>query len=174
MSLTCCENCFQASELKEAVRCDGAIGTCPLCGSVGVPLFDSSLVSIDRLSDIIDVLVAAYTPYDRSKHKEVSKECVKTLPAHLKAVKKLFRLPTRQIRAVLEGVGQEPKYLDGKVIPKFLNPEMDFSALSVFRNGEWEFDDFVDSLRHKKRFHSGESIRDDNLNLLFSECSEEA
>ena len=172
MSLVCCENCFHAPELKQAVRGEGTVGICPLCGSVGVHLFDSSQSSLDRLSDIINVLVTAYIPYDASRHAGVAKEFVKSLPTHLKAVKRLFRLPVRHIRTVLEGVGQESKYLDGKVIPKFLNPEMDFSELSVFKDGNWKFDDFVFSLHHKKRFHSGESIRNDNLNLLFSECSE--
>lgn len=172
MSLICCENCFYAQELKEAVRCNGVIGTCPLCGSEDVRLFNAEQVSIERLSDIINVLVAAYAMYDPLWHNVVSKEFVKSLPLHLKSIKGLFRLPAKKIKTVLEGVGIGQGYLNGQVIPKYLNPNMDFSELSVFKDGRWTFDDFVDSLHHSRRFHSGETIRDDNLNLLFSECSE--
>ena len=150
-----CSNCFKDPEIVSIINRSSHKGTCPICGSSDVSLYDSE--TNKTLSGIFDNLLSVYTPFDDLPKDYPSDDLYplsRTL-AHdwnifsdideetiIEIVKELSPTVLKDIPSLFSGlVGIAEKY-DIEFLRKH----------SILRTQKWS--DFVQAIKHTNRFHT--------------------
>ncbi len=153
-----CSNCFQDAELKaiiDKIDKEGTRSECPICGSKNVYIYntekDSSLIGI------FDNLLSVYTA-ECDLPSSFPKDDLHSLLYSIKNDWDIFsNIPDDCISEIIKSLSPTisldyPMLFSGLVgIPE----KYDLSYLkenSILKTEKW--DDFVDSIKHKNRFHT--------------------
>ena len=151
-----CSNCFKDAEIKTIIDKLGVMGDCPLCQTNGIHIYDSSINN--ELDGIFDNLLSVYTPVEdlpEGYPNVESKDLVDIMANDWNIFSD--RITSDDIINILKSLSPDmvadfPSLFNSPVgiAEKY---DLDYiKKASILPNGSW--DEFVESIKHKNRFHS--------------------
>lgn len=155
--MICCTECFRDYEIKSIIETIGHRGTCPICDSENVFLFDSDLYENDTaFEELLESIIEIYkleSELDESFPKE-GKMCIEK---HLKKDWNIFNVNEAGIRAIVEYIINNSMNLDNNLLAEKVGVSQVYdegylSEKSIM--GKYEWTDFRNYLRNQNRFHS--------------------
>lgn len=157
-----CSHCFKSPEIKAIINDINEKGTCPICGSENVPIYDTG--KNDHLLGIFDNILSVYT-VEKDLPNDYPKDDLRTLADAFKFEWDIFEdIPDDRILNILKElsitfVEDYPAVFEELV---GIAEKYDIEYLqkhSILHTKKWE--DFVETIKHKNRFHS--NLIDQNL-----------
>lgn len=158
--MTFCSNCFHDMEIKSMIKKNGTIGTCPICNPGNIEIYDTDQEDSEQestLFSLFDNFLSVYTANDDLPDSYPMKER-KTLVDAVKNDWDIFaEISDESIISILKSLAPEhlkdyPIIFEQPVgIPEKYNKDY-LVENSILHTEKW--DDFVESLKHKNRFHT--------------------
>lgn len=150
-----CSNCFHNLEIKSIIEERGSLGSCPICGTMDVKVYDTEKDS--TLFGMFDNLLSIYTAENDLPENYPIGEC-RSLVDAIKNDWDIFSdISNESILNILKSLSPTvledyPIVFEVPVgIPEKYDKEY-LSNNSILRAEKW--DDFVEALKHKNRFHT--------------------
>ena len=152
--MICCEKCFRDSEIKGIIRSLNNIGHCEVCNGKDVYIYDTE--SNDNLVDSFNELLGIYTPVT-SLPREFPREKLSLLKDVLYDKWNIFNIDSEKIYTVTKNICSEkyeesPELFDFPIGILEISDENYLKSNSILKTHEWE--DFVDEIKTKNRFHT--------------------
>lgn len=150
-----CSNCFQNIEIKSIIYERGTSGVCPICGAKDVMLYNTE--QDVTLIGMFDNLLSVYTAEDDLPDNYPSTERRPLVEAIKNDWDVFSDIPDESIIAILKSLSPTiledyPIVFEKLVgIPEKYDKEY-LIKNSILHTENW--DDFVESLKHKNRFHT--------------------
>lgn len=150
----CCSNCFADTEIKAIINANKQTGTCDFCGSKDVHLYE--LGKDSTITELFDGLLDIYTPasYLPNDFPHEDTDLIKNILCnnwHIFNLKPAYVY--RLITAICcERYKEQPELFNN---PVGILQRQDRDYLennSILKNYSWN--DFVEGIKHKNRFHS--------------------
>jgi len=165
----CCNNCFADAEITAIINANKQIGTCDFCGSMNVHVYE--LGKDQTIAELFDGLLDIYTPTSDlpDDFPRGQTDLIKNILCynwHIFNLKPdcIYRLITA---ICSERYKEQPDLFDS---PVGIHQSQDNNYLednSILKNYCWE--DFVEGIKHKNRFHS-DYVNTDIL-FVFLRCA---
>lgn len=151
-----CENCFEDQEIRAIIRNNNRYGTCSVCGSSDVCIYDTDVDF--ELSGILDNLINVYTP-ENSLPNNYPTDDRQLLCDILKNDWEIFseKLMSDDILKIIKAlsptlVSELPDLFSKKVGIGEKYDEDYLEEHSILKTQGWDI--FVDNIKHKNRFHN--------------------
>lgn len=150
-----CSNCFVNREIKSIIDKCGNVGVCPICGATETVIYDTT--KNDNLLGIFDSLLSVYTA-ESDLSDDFPKEDLRTLVDILKNEWDIFsNISDMAIMEILKSlsptIADDYPAIFGELVG--IREKYDIEYLkshSILKTKKW--DDFVNELKHKNRFHT--------------------
>lgn len=150
-----CSNCFQNLEIKSIIDERGFLGVCPICGTKDVKIYDTEQDS--TLVGMFDNLLSVYTAEDDLPNTYPHSER-RSLVEAIKNEWDIFSdIPDESILNILKSLS--PTILEDypiafeKLVGIPEKYDKDYLLNNSILHAE-KWDDFVESIKHKNRFHT--------------------
>lgn len=165
----CCSNCFTDVEIRAIIEGKKRKGHCDFCGSHNVFVYDTD--KDNTLSELFDGLLDIYTPISflEPDFPEEKTELLKNL---LCESWQIFNLEPEKVNSLIKSICTEryivqPELFDTPVGIKQAQDADYLEENSILKNYHWN--EFVEGIKHKNRFHSN-YLNMDKL-LIFLRCA---
>lgn len=155
--MNCCENCFKDLEIREIIRNRKTKGTCNFCHSNDVFIYSlSALSEDDTLKNNFENLIDVYSS-NKNIPDNFPREKLDLLKNILYNQWNIFNIPPDTIYLFLlalfpEKYQEEPSLFDSPVgIAESIKDDYleEYSLL-----GKYQWENFVDEIKNKNRFHT--------------------
>lgn len=150
----CCNNCFCDSEIKAIIDGNKKIGNCDFCGSKNVNVYE--IGQDQTLAELFDGLLDTYMPVSNLPD-DFPKESTDLIKNILCYKWHIFNLEADSIYKLITSIcadryAEESELFDSPVgIPQSQDYEY-LESNSILKNHCW--DDFVEEIKFRNRFHS--------------------
>lgn len=151
-----CSDCFSDAEIKTRIESYGKKGTCQFCGKTECYIYDSNKDSY--LSGIFDKIINLYSPVSSLSKKVPASKQTFLKSEFSKSWGFFNKLSEEQIYNILVELSSDlysetPELFDSPIINAQIDDTTSITENSILRGYEWN--DFVFSLKHQNRFHTG-------------------
>lgn len=168
----CCSNCFLDSEIKAIINGNKEIGNCDFCGSRNVHVYE--IGKDQTLAELFEDLLDVYSPISELPT-SFPREYTGLMKDILFSNWRIFDLKPDMIYRLITNICSD-RYHNQSILfdsPVGIRQSQDRDYLennSILKNNCW--DDFVEGIKRKNRFHS-DYINKDKL-YLFLRCAVKA
>ena len=151
-----CSDCFLDTEIKSRIETHAKEGVCSVCGKQAACTYDTK--RDEYLNGIFDKILNVYTPVssleypvDASKHTFIKNEFIDNWNIFKKDVSS--EVVYRIVREISKDLYAEfPQLFDSPVVSLIFEDKESLEKNSMLKAYTWE--EFVDALKHKNRFHT--------------------
>ena len=151
-----CSECFKDSQLKEIIRSRKIRGECASCGCKNAYIYD--ILKDEYLDGFLDELINIYTP-KKNLPKDYPSSDLHMLADELKNEWNIFNesLSSSTIHSIAKNISprlykEHPELFEEPIGVKEKYDKEELYELSMLKDKTW--DDFVESIKHKNRFHT--------------------
>lgn len=169
--MNCCIKCFKDPEIKAIVKGCNLKGNCDFCGSININICDTDNGS---LKENFERLVDVYCPVSDIKG-DFPREESDLIKNILYSKWNIFNLNANKVylfltRLLNERYKEEPKLFDEPVWIKGSEKEDYLNQYSIL--GKFQWNDFVDEIKTKNRFHTAIINKEIFKKVLEASCKE--